>query len=103
VRIVSCIHEQEPQNRYDVQINLAQELLLSRRVNLILQSISVGFDSRVFDVQLFQLVVCNVRIHLTAGSPEEITNKTTGEAGMKGGEFAVCRMCFVSTETVPSI
>jgi hypothetical protein len=75
-----------------MQIDLAQELLLSHRVDLILQSISVSFDSRVFDVQLFQLVICNVRIHLIAGSPEKLPNKTTREAGRKCGEFVGCAL-----------
>lgn len=55
-----------------MQIDLAQELLLSRRVDLVVQSISVSSHGRVFDMHLFQLVICYVRVHRDDGSEQVI-------------------------------
>jgi hypothetical protein len=58
------LHEQKPQNRYHVQVNLAQELLFNRGIDLVLHCISIGLNSSVLDLQLFELVIFNVGIHL---------------------------------------
>jgi len=46
-----------------MQVDLAQELLFSRRVDLVLHRISIGSDGSVFDVKLFELVVCDMGVH----------------------------------------
>lgn len=57
------LHEQEPQDRHNMNVNLAQQFLLGLRIKLIFQSVVVGFHGRVFDVELAKLVVGDVGVH----------------------------------------
>jgi hypothetical protein len=68
-----------------VQVDLAQELLLGCRVDFVLQSIAVGFDGGVFDVELFELVVCDVRVHLADVQWKLEANKLLCESNRNNG------------------
>lgn len=47
-----------------MKIDLSQELLLGYRIDLVIQSLIVRLDSRIFNVELFELVIRNVSVHL---------------------------------------